>query len=653
MYKKLSTYHLAIFSIFCSLFVFSANSIHAESEPVQAGAYTIRNIETDLQNRALLMVLEGDSAPAYTIYELFNPSRVVLDIAEAKLAANLTTTDLLPENDFATLKISTLKDEGPEITRFEITLAQSHTYKVDRIENNLSIQLFPKIGGAKGESGQAGEEVAVKAVSSLHDIVVRQNATQTEVLLLADSPVKDYRHDTVTDRDGLPDSMYIDINNIDGSELGREKHVGTSLDKIRVATRGSGVRIVFDSGSKGLFTYGVETAPQGLLVTIDENAATVAKATVAASSSVDSSTASASSASPSATIPDPTLEALIDSSEAALSSGPQSPEQTTTAAEAMQDSFEFSGYKTKRISVDFYKIDLHNVFRLFRQISDVNLIVDEGVSGSLTLALNDVPWDFALDIILNLKNLKKEERHNTIVIYPGKKAFVWPERATDNLSFEADIEVVQEEALIIQQSMNIPAEIMQAKELLRRAKIEEKNNDIEDAAAFYEQAFILWSDNAKISNRLAALYLADLGMNAKAVHYAKESLKIEPNNYQAALYAAIGHANMDQITEAIEYFSQSISGEPPMKEALISYAAFSEEKEQPEAALKLLSRYEKVYGDTIDTMISKARLHDTMGQTQKATEQYKTLLYSGYQLVPGLKKYIQGRLAMNEDQLVQ
>ncbi len=649
MYKKLSTYHLAIFSIFCSLFVFSTNSIHAETEPMQTGAYTIQNIETDLQNSALLMVLEGDSAPAYTIYELFNPSRVVLDIAEAKLAANITTTDLLPENDFATLKISTLKDEGPEITRFEITLAQSHTYKVDRIENNLSIQLFPKTGANKGESGQAGEEVAVKAASSLHDIVVRQNATQTEVLLLADSPVKDYRHDTVTDRDGLPDSMYLDINNIDGSELSREKHVGTSLDKIRVATRGSGVRIVFDSGPKGLFTYSVESAPQGLLVTIDENAATVSKTTFPASSSVDSSTASAS---PSA-MPDPTLEALIDSSEAALSSEPQSPDQTTTAAEAMQDSFEFSGYKTKRISVDFYKIDLHNVFRLFRQISDVNLIVDEGVSGSLTLALNDVPWDFALDIILNLKNLKKEERHNTIVIYPGKKTFAWPERATDNLSFEADIEVVQQEALIIQQSMNIPAEIMQAKELLRRAKIEEKNDDIEDAAAFYEQAFKLWPDNAKISNRLAALYLADLGMNAKAVHYAKESLKIEPKNYQAALYAAIALANMDQVSGAIEYFSQSISGEPPMKEALISYAAFSEEKEQPEAALNLLNRHEKVYGDTIDTMISKARIHDTMGQTQKATEQYKTLLYSGYQLVPGLKKYIQGRLAMNEGQLVQ
>ncbi|MCK5070182.1 MAG: secretin and TonB N-terminal domain-containing protein, partial [Desulfocapsa sp.] len=306
-------------------------------------------------------------------------------------------------------------------------------------------------------------------------------------------------------------------------------------------------------------------------------------------------------------------------------------------------------YKSERISVDFYKIDLHNVFRLFRQISGINLIVDEGVSGSLTLALDDVPWDFALDIILNLKGLQKEERHNTVVIYPAKKSFSWPEQADDNLSFEADVEVIQQEALIIQQATHQSAEIMQAKELLRRAKIEEQNDDIEDAAALYEKAFELWPTNAKISNRLAALYLVNLRMNAKAAHFAKETLKINKDDHQAALYGAIASANMDQIPNAMEFFSQSINGTPTMKEALISYAAFSEEKGQPEAALKLLDKYADTYSDTVDTMISRARLYDAMGQPEKATEQYKALLYSGYQLIPGLKKYIRSRLPIKNN----
>ncbi len=106
---------------------------------------------------------------------------------------------------------------------------------------------------------------------------------------------------------------------------------------------------------------------------------------------------------------------------------------------------------------------------------------------------------------------------------------------------------------------------------------------------------------------------------------------------------------MDNVSDAMEFFSQSIGGEPPLKDALISYAAFSEEKNQPEAALKLLDRYAEVYSDTVDTMISRARVYDSMGLTAKATDQYKTLLYSGYQLVPGLKKYIRGRLTMNNN----
>jgi type IV pilus assembly protein PilQ len=185
--------------------------------------------------------------------------------------------------------------------------------------------------------------------------------------------------------------------------------------------------------------------------------------------------------------------------------------------------------------------------------------------------------------------------------------------------------------------------------LLRKASIEEKNNNIETAAAIYEEAFMLWPKNEKISHKLASLYLVNMGNNAKAVHFAREALKLNEKDTQAALYAAIASANMDKVSDAMEFFSQSIGDEPPLKEALISYAAFSEEKNQPEAALKLLDRYAEVYSDTVDTMISRARVYDAMGLTAQATEQYKTLLYSGYQLVPGLKKYIRGRLTMNNN----
>jgi len=633
MHKKLSTYYL---TIFCSLFLLWANNVQASNKP-EPGIYTIKEIKTVLKEDTLLLLLKGDSVPAYTMYELFSPPRLVLDIAEAHLEKSIDTSKIVPKNNFANLKITTLTDKKPQISRFEISLAESHKYKVNRINNDLSIKLFPKQGALASDKLTAAPKKTptVQAASLiLHDIIVRSKQHKTEILFKANKPIDDFRQDTAIDRAGLPDSLFVDINNIDGSELVRELVVGTDLEKIRVATRGTGVRIVFDSSKDSLFSYAIKTVPQGLLVTIDESELTKT------AEKTDTAKSAAS---------DPTLDALIDSSEAVATEKAQSPGKKVTAAESMEDSFGFSGYKSKRISVDFYKIDLHNVFRLFRQISDINLIVDESVSGSLTLALNDVPWDFALDIILNLKDLKKEERHNTIVIYPAKKEFTWPERASDNLSFEADVEVIEQEALIIQQGTPQSKEIMQAKELLRKAKIEMQKDNIEDAALLYEQAFTLWPQNAKISNRLAAIYLVNLGMNAQSIHFAKETLKIDKKSYQAALYAAIASANMDQIPEAMEYFSQSINGTPPLKEALISYAVFSEKQDQPEAALKLLNRYSEVYSDNVNTMSSKARLYDALGKTKQATEQYKKLLYSGYQIVPGLKNYIRDRLTMNKD----
>ena len=321
---------------------------------------------------------------------------------------------------------------------------------------------------------------------------------------------------------------------------------------------------------------------------------------------------------------------------------PQAEEQDDLAQ--LEDTFSFSGYTGERISVDFYKIDLHNVFRLFREISGMNIIVDQAVNGTLTLALNDVPWEFALDVIMNLTGLQKVERFNTLVIYPQNKNFSWPEQAEDNLSFEADIEVVKEEALIISESATQPAEIMQAKELLIEAYKLEEENKFEEAVTLYEQAFKLWPDNNKISDKLANLYLGRLNINAKASYYAQKSMEIDPADTRAALYCAISAANMERTAEALECFAQSISDDPPKKEALISYAAFTENNNRLEQSLKLLDTFENYYGDTVHTLVSKARIYDKLGNRDKAKEQYRSLLASGLQMRPDLKAYIQSRV---------
>ena len=330
------------------------------------------------------------------------------------------------------------------------------------------------------------------------------------------------------------------------------------------------------------------------------------------------------------------------------SSSPAGSADVKSAAETMRSSFAFGGYNKTRISVDFYKIDLHNVFRLFREVSDVNLVVDEAVSGSLTLALNDVPWDFALDIILNLKNLQKEERFNTIVILPASKGFSWPERAEDNLDFEADEGLAVKEAIVIQQKLNLSPELVEAKKSIQKGRAAEKSGDFENAITAYSEAFVNWPDNDRLANKIASIYLVYLRQNARTVHFAKQALAINSNNSSAALNAAVALANMHENSEAQQYFDQSVSVSQPSREALLSYAVFSEEQDQYEGAVKLLDKYEMLHGANPDSMIAYARILDKQGSQNEATEKYKSILLSGYQIPPDLRKYINSRIALNQ-----
>lgn len=311
-----------------------------------------------------------------------------------------------------------------------------------------------------------------------------------------------------------------------------------------------------------------------------------------------------------------------------------------------QDNFNFSGYKKERISVEFQKMDLHNVFNFLRQVSGVNIVVDEAVQGSLTLVLDDVPWDFALDIIMNLKDLEKEERFNTLVIYPKGKGFKWPESVQNNLSFQADSQVVEQEALVIRQQEGQPIEVAEAKQDMVAAREAEKRENFETAVQLYERAFDKWPDNAKLANKIASLYLVQLRQNAKALYFAKKSLAKDGANGAALLNAAIASANMQDKHKAHQYFEQSISVKKPAKEALLSYAVFYEEQHDYNGALKILEKQETLYGNDLNAMVAVARIYDKMGKRDKATEKYQAILVSGFSIPPDLGKYIKGRVAL-------
>lgn len=78
-------------------------------------------------------------------------------------------------------------------------------------------------------------------------------------------------------------------------------------------------------------------------------------------------------------------------------------------------------YTGKRISLNFKDADLKDVFRLFHEITGYNIVLDPTVAGSLTIVLENVPEDQALDIILKNNGLDKVFENNVIRIASTQK----------------------------------------------------------------------------------------------------------------------------------------------------------------------------------------------------------------------------------------
>ena len=87
-------------------------------------------------------------------------------------------------------------------------------------------------------------------------------------------------------------------------------------------------------------------------------------------------------------------------------------------SEKPQDEKE-SVYQGKAISLNFQDIPVRTVLQLIADFNGFNLVITDSVSGNITLRLDDVPWEQALDIILKVKGLGKRMDGNVLMIAPA------------------------------------------------------------------------------------------------------------------------------------------------------------------------------------------------------------------------------------------
>jgi type IV pilus assembly protein PilQ len=78
-------------------------------------------------------------------------------------------------------------------------------------------------------------------------------------------------------------------------------------------------------------------------------------------------------------------------------------------------------YTGERLTLNFQDIDVRSVLQLLADTSGQNIVVSDSVNGNLTLRLQNVPWDQALDIVLRTKGLDKRRQDNVIIIGPTEE----------------------------------------------------------------------------------------------------------------------------------------------------------------------------------------------------------------------------------------
>ena len=81
-----------------------------------------------------------------------------------------------------------------------------------------------------------------------------------------------------------------------------------------------------------------------------------------------------------------------------------------------EQKFPYSGEK---LSLNFQDIEVRSVLQLIADFTGLNLVASDTVGGSITLRLQNVPWDQALDLILKTKGLDKRQIGNVLLVAPA------------------------------------------------------------------------------------------------------------------------------------------------------------------------------------------------------------------------------------------
>jgi type IV pilus assembly protein PilQ len=100
------------------------------------------------------------------------------------------------------------------------------------------------------------------------------------------------------------------------------------------------------------------------------------------------------------------------------------------------------GYQGEKLSLNFQNVDVRRLLQVIGEFTGMNMVVSDSVQGAITLILKDVPWDQALDIIMQQRGLDMRKNGNVILIAPREEI-----ATKEKLEFESKVQISDLEPL--------------------------------------------------------------------------------------------------------------------------------------------------------------------------------------------------------------
>ena len=110
---------------------------------------------------------------------------------------------------------------------------------------------------------------------------------------------------------------------------------------------------------------------------------------------------------------------------------------TESTSRLLEDEIEYDGHL---VSFNFQDIPVRSLLQLIADASQLNIVVADSVQGNVTLRLNNVPWDQALDIVLRSKQLDQRRRGDVIWVAPAAEIAELEQKKLEAISKKQELE---------------------------------------------------------------------------------------------------------------------------------------------------------------------------------------------------------------------